>query len=103
MMDVLNQPIERLDLTSRAYNVLHWYEIKTIGELAARQERELRKMRNCGPKTIRELRCFLKDRGLDLMEPDPPPQSIKEMRAKISALEAKNRELQAELDRLREW
>jgi DNA-directed RNA polymerase subunit alpha len=102
-MDILNQPIERSDLTARAYNVLHWYEIKTVGELAARQERELRKMRNCGRRTINELRCFLRDRGLDLVEPDPPPESIKELRAEMAVLKAKNQELRAELDRLREW
>jgi DNA-directed RNA polymerase alpha subunit len=103
MINILNQPIERPDFTARTYNVLYMYEIDTVGDLAAKRERDLRKLRNCGRKTINEIRCFLKDRGLDLMDPDPRPESIMELRAKVAFLEARNRELQAELDRLREW
>ena len=103
MINILDQPIERSEFTARTYNVLYMYEIETVRALAAMREKDLRKLRNCGRKTINEIRCFLKDRGLDLTDPNPRPETVMELRDKVALLEAKILELQAELGRLREW
>jgi DNA-directed RNA polymerase alpha subunit len=53
------------NLSARALNILAAAEIRTVEQLIAYEPRELRKFRNCGRKTINELRSFLAAYQLD--------------------------------------
>lgn len=48
--------IEQLDLSVRAYNVLRRNYITTVSQAMALTDDDLKKMRNCGAGTIREIR-----------------------------------------------
>src|SRR6266487_1660752 len=64
-------PIEELTLTVRSYNCLRREGIHTVGELAARSERDLLDIRNFGAKSIEEVKQKLTGMGLALR--DSPP------------------------------
>src|SRR5690606_17065467 len=64
-------PIEDLDLTGRSYNCLKREGIHTVGELVSRSEADLLDIRNCGAKSIDEVKAKLVGMGLGLK--DSPP------------------------------
>ncbi len=61
-----NMPIEELDLLYRTREVLQEANIKTVGELCLLREVDLLKWRNCGRKTIANIKERLKDLNLSL-------------------------------------
>ncbi len=63
---VLGQPVESIELSSRASNCLKVAHINTVGELVARREEELLSMKNFGKKSLDEIKERLKDMGLSL-------------------------------------
>jgi len=61
---ILDQPIEMLELSIRSLNCLKNAEIKTIGDLVTRQEKEMLEIRNFGDKSLREVKDKLEALGL---------------------------------------
>jgi uncharacterized protein len=59
-------PIEDLHLPVRAYNSLRREGIHTVGDLAARNEADLRAIANLGPQSINEIKQKLAEQGLGL-------------------------------------
>ncbi len=69
--DVLNKKIEELDLSARALNCLKRDKIETIGELLAKPEEELIKIKNFGSKSLEEVKEKLKEKfGLTFRKGD---------------------------------
>jgi len=63
---LLAMPVEKLELTVRAMNVLDKAEIKTLGELVKRSEEEIASMRNVGKKCLSEIQEKLAEYNLAL-------------------------------------
>lgn len=63
-----NDPIEELDLTVRAYNVLKREHIDTLGQLTALSRNDLLDMRNMGLRAIGSIQSQLATFGLKLKE-----------------------------------
>lgn len=66
LREILNQPIEMIELSSRASNCLKVARIKTIGELVSKRDEELLAVKNFGKKSLDEIKDRLKDMGLSL-------------------------------------
>lgn len=66
---VYSLPIMELDLSMRAYNVLHNNGLLTIGDVVKRNEYELLKLRNMGRKALVDIKAALAERGLRLRGP----------------------------------
>ena len=66
LKEILGQPIEMIELSSRASNCLKVARIKTIGELVSRRDEELLAVKNFGKKSLDEIKDRLKDMGLSL-------------------------------------
>lgn len=66
LKEILLQPIEMIELSSRASNCLKVARIKTIGELVAKRDEELLGVKNFGKKSLDEIKDRLKDMGLSL-------------------------------------
>jgi DNA-directed RNA polymerase subunit alpha len=66
MRQKLSMSISELDLSVRSANCLASEKIETIGELVARSEGELLKVRNFGKTSLREVKKKLQDMGLGL-------------------------------------
>jgi DNA-directed RNA polymerase subunit alpha len=66
LKDILGQPIEMIELSSRASNCLKVARIRTIGELVAKRDEELLAVKNFGKKSLDEIKDRLKDMGLFL-------------------------------------
>ena len=66
LREILNQPIEMIELSSRASNCLKVARIRTIGELVGRRDEELLAVKNFGKKSLDEIKDRLKDMGLSL-------------------------------------
>lgn len=64
--ELLSTPVERLELTVRAKNVLDKAEIHTIGELIQKTEDEISGMRNVGRKSLNEIQEKLLEFNLRL-------------------------------------
>jgi len=64
--------IHEIEWSVRAEHVLDYYlpRVTTLGHLASMRESELKKVRNCGRKTINEIREKLGELGLALGEPN---------------------------------
>lgn len=68
-IEVRRVPDTRIDfskLSRRARNCLENARIETIPQLLESSPKKLRKMKNCGRKTIFEIRSFLKGEDIDL-------------------------------------
>jgi DNA-directed RNA polymerase subunit alpha len=63
---LMNTPVEELELTVRSSNCLKLANIRTIGELVRRTEDDLNKTRNFGKKSLQEIIEKLKDWNLSL-------------------------------------
>ena len=66
LREILNQPIEMIELSSRASNCLKVARIRTIGELVGKRDEELLAVKNFGEKSLDEIKDRLKDMGLSL-------------------------------------
>ena len=53
--EALNQPVDMLELSSRSLNCLKAANIKTIGELASKTEKELSMVKNFGARSLQEV------------------------------------------------
>lgn len=63
---ILQQSIEELDLSIKAFNCLKRANVRSLEELTALSRFDLMKVRNMGIKTIAEVETKLKDKGLSL-------------------------------------
>ena len=61
--NVLDMPIEDLDLPMRAYNSLKRNNIVKVGQLLQLQDEDLLRMRNFGRKSLDEMKDRLRMRG----------------------------------------
>lgn len=61
----LDEPIEVLDLSVRAFNCLKKADINTLRDLTDKSEAEMEKIRNLGKKSLKEVIDKIKDRGLE--------------------------------------
>jgi DNA-directed RNA polymerase subunit alpha len=66
MTELMNKPIEDLDLTVRSYNCLKREGVTTVGELTEQSEDDLLEIRNFGQKSIDEVKAKLTELGLGL-------------------------------------
>ena len=64
--ELLATPVERLELTVRAMNVLNKANIRTLGELVKKTESEISGMRNVGQKCLTEIQDKLQEFNLQL-------------------------------------
>jgi len=65
--DYMSRKIEELDLSARSLNCLKRDKIETIGDLLARTEEDLMKIKNFGQKSLEEVKEKLKEKfGLTL-------------------------------------
>ncbi len=67
----LNKPLSELELSVRASNCLESAQILTIGQLVAKPESELLKVRSFGRTSLREVKKKLVDMNLSLGMPIP--------------------------------
>jgi DNA-directed RNA polymerase subunit alpha len=63
---ILNTPVEELELSVRSSNCLKNANIKTIGELTRKTEDDIAKTRNFGKKSLQEIKEKLKEWNLAL-------------------------------------
>jgi len=63
---ILNTPVEELELSVRSSNCLKNANIKTIGELTRKTEDDIAKTRNFGKKSLQEIKEKLKEWDLSL-------------------------------------
>jgi DNA-directed RNA polymerase subunit alpha len=63
---ILNTPVEELELSVRSSNCLKNANIKTIGELTRKTEDDIGKTRNFGKKSLQEIKEKLKEWNLNL-------------------------------------
>lgn len=68
--DILSDSIMNLDLSARSQNCLVHANIRTIGELVAKTEDDMMKVRNLGRKSLDEIIKKLESMGLTLKELD---------------------------------
>ncbi|MDR2094199.1 MAG: DNA-directed RNA polymerase subunit alpha [Treponema sp.] len=66
MRQILNTPVEELELSVRSSNCLKNANIKTIGELIRKTEDDIAKTRNFGKKSLQEIKEKLKEWNLSL-------------------------------------
>jgi DNA-directed RNA polymerase subunit alpha len=64
--EILNTPVEELELSVRSSNCLKNANIKTIGELTRKTEDDIAKTRNFGKKSLQEIKEKLKEWNLSL-------------------------------------
>jgi DNA-directed RNA polymerase subunit alpha len=66
LRELLNQPVDIIELSVRANNCLKAAKIRTIGELVSRKEDELLSYKNFGKKSLDEIRDRLSELNLNL-------------------------------------
>ena len=66
----LETSIDDLDFSVRAYNCLKRAGVNTLGDLTAKSELEMMKIRNLGKKSLKEVIDKIKDMGLKFREDD---------------------------------
>lgn len=66
LKDMVDQPVEMIELTVRASNCLKAAKIKTIGELISKTEEELLGFKNFGRKSLEEIKERLTELGMNL-------------------------------------
>ena len=64
MAEMLAKPIEELDLSVRSANCLKNANIRTLGDLVQRTEREMLSTKNFGRKSLDEIKDVLASLGL---------------------------------------
>ena len=93
--NLLDAPIEELDLPMRAYNSLKRNNITKVGQILALSDDEFLRMRNFGQKSLDELKERLALRGF--IQPDSGPSSVDE--SDLPAQAELDEAVAAELDR----
>jgi len=78
LKQVLDTPVEELELSVRSSNCLRNIDIKTIGDLAQRSEEEISKTKNFGKKSLQEIKDKLAEYGLTLGMKDLLEQKLHE-------------------------
>ena len=63
----LQVPISDLDLSLRSYNALNHFGIKTIGDIVNLKLVKIKRIRNIGKKSIKEITNLMNDMGLGSM------------------------------------
>jgi len=63
---ILNMPVEELELSVRSFNCLKNANIRTIGDLTKKTEEEITKTRNFGKKSLQEIKTKLAEWNLTL-------------------------------------
>jgi DNA-directed RNA polymerase alpha subunit len=71
--EFLAKPVGILNLSTRVESVLSHANIKTVGELCAKTEKEIARYRNMGRKSVREIKLKLMHRGLSLVGGNTSP------------------------------
>lgn len=66
MARLMSRPVEELELSVRAANCLKAANIRTIGDLVARDESEMLQFHNFGKKSLDEIKAILASMGLSL-------------------------------------
>ena len=66
LMRKLARPVEELELSVRSANCLKAANIRTIGDLVARDESEMLQFHNFGKKSLEEINSILDEQGLSL-------------------------------------
>jgi len=66
LKQLLSQPIEILELSTRSYNCLKDVKINKISDLVSKSEEELKTIRNLGEKSLEEIKDKLKSQNLSL-------------------------------------
>ena len=66
VQQILNTPVEELELSVRSSNCLKNADIRTIGDLTRKTEEEIAKTRNFGKKSLTEIKEKLKEWNLSL-------------------------------------
>jgi DNA-directed RNA polymerase subunit alpha len=64
LKDMVDQPVEMIELTVRASNCLKAAKIKTIGDLISKTEEELLGFKNFGKKSLEEIKERLTELGM---------------------------------------
>ncbi|MEF3280391.1 MAG: DNA-directed RNA polymerase subunit alpha [Elusimicrobiota bacterium] len=64
--EILNQPVDVIELSQRASNCLKIANIKTIRELVSKTEEDLLSVKNFGQKSLDEIKQKLEEMGLSL-------------------------------------
>jgi DNA-directed RNA polymerase subunit alpha len=64
----LSKSVDELDFTVRTHNCLQSRGIRTIGELVEKSERDIRRIKNCGRKSLTEIEVKLDELGLTLKQ-----------------------------------
>ena len=98
--DLLERPITDFkdELSSRAYNVLFYADIGTIGELVAKDEDSMRKLRHCGRVVLTEIKAFLFKYGLSFsLQTEDDSTKLKNRILELELILQQNR---AEIQRL---
>ena len=67
---VLEMSIEDLELSVRSFNCLKRANINTLGDLTAKSELEMMKIRNLGKKSLKEVIDKIKGMGLRFRDED---------------------------------
>ncbi len=76
LKQVLDTPVEELELSVRSSNCLRNIDIQTIGDLAQRSEEEISKTKNFGKKSLQEIKDKLGEFGLTLGMKDVLEQKL---------------------------
>jgi RNA polymerase sigma factor (sigma-70 family) len=81
-LSMLSAEIIDLDLSVRSYNGLKRANIKTVSQLVQKTENDLRRIRNIGGKSVREIKSKLEEKGLSLkpLETELPFEAKGELR-----------------------
>jgi DNA-directed RNA polymerase subunit alpha len=80
MAEMLTKPIEELDLSVRSANCLKNANIRTLGDLVQRTEREMLSTKNFGRKSLDEIKDVLASLGLSFGMARVPARGGAEMR-----------------------
>ncbi|MDR0909459.1 MAG: DNA-directed RNA polymerase subunit alpha [Spirochaetaceae bacterium] len=73
MRQLLNTPVEELELSVRSANCLRNANIKTIGELVKKSEEDIKQTRNFGSKSLQEIKDKLQEWNLSLGSTEARP------------------------------
>ena len=66
MQELLGQPLSIMDFSVRSTNALVAAGLKTVGDLVAKQEEEILSFKNCGKRSLNEIKDKLAELGLTL-------------------------------------
>jgi hypothetical protein len=104
MVDAMKAPIEFLDLSLRAVNVLRRMKISQVGQLLEYSASDMLKWKNCGSRTVAEIQAELLRLGFNLAGSNVSPmhhektkvlQQIRELKECIAGLREKIKEIES--------